>query len=137
MPTFYVIDWILERGKSAGITANNLGKAQMVEKCHAQSVKYALKQGFKIVSGSDPIFPIEQASRDFAAMAKRISDPWVVLQAGTITAADMLDMDYEIGSLVTGKIADIVALSGDPLADISAMETVNFVMKYGVVIRAE
>jgi len=55
--------------------------------------------------------------------------------AGTMSAAKLLGWDKHVGSLQTGKWADIVAVSGDPLADIHAMQNVTFVMKNGVVYR--
>jgi len=135
IPTFFVLDWILEMGRKQGITKNNLSKAQLVGTRHNQSMEYALKHGVKIVLGSDPIFPMELAIKEFAAMDKRIPDKWIILKAGTITAAEMLGMDKELGSLSVGKLADIVAMPGDPLTNMSAIENVTFVMKGGEIIR--
>ncbi|QIB66986.1 metal-dependent hydrolase family protein [Kineobactrum salinum] len=135
VPTLYVVDWILEQGQSGGISADNLKKARLVARKHAGSVKLAYDAGVKMVVGSDPIFPMEQAVREFNAMAKRIPDNWYVLKAGTISAAEMLGLQESIGSLTEGKQADIVAAPENPIDDMSHIESVNFVMKGGVVIR--
>jgi len=136
VPTLYVLDWILEMGQKGGITANNLEKAKLVAMKHASSVAMAYKYGVKMALGSDPIFPMDQAIREFDAMAKRIPDNWYVLQMGTINSAEMLGLEGSIGSLEVGKQADIVASSSNPIDSMKNIESVNFVMKGGKVIRA-
>ncbi len=135
VPTLYVADWILERGRQGGITANNLEKAMLVNQKHSDSVRLAVKYGVPLALGSDPIFPMEESIREFNAMARRIDDKWLVLQAGTINSAKMLGLDDQIGSLSPGKQADIVAMPNSPLEDMRNIEQVNFVMKGGVVVR--
>jgi len=61
--------------------------------------------------------------------------PMDSIVAGTLSGATLLGLDKSIGSIVPGKIADIVAVSGDPLADIHRMENVVFVMKKGAVYK--
>ncbi|NIB44969.1 amidohydrolase family protein [Pseudomaricurvus alkylphenolicus] len=136
VPTLYVLDWILEMGQKGGITANNLEKAKMVAKKHADSVAMAYKYGVKMALGSDPIFPMDQAIREFDAMAKRIPDNWYVLQMGTINSAEMLGLKDTIGSLEVGKQADIVATAKNPIDEMKNIESVSFVMKGGKVVRA-
>jgi len=137
VPTVYVLDWILEMGKKGAITANNLAKAQLVARMHSNSVKMAYKYGVKMALGSDPIFPMDQAIREFDAMAKRIPDNWYVLQMGTINSAEMLGLEKDIGSLAVGKQADIIAAPESPIDEMSNIEQVNFVMKGGKVIRQQ
>lgn len=135
IPTRYVLDWILEMGQSGGITANNLAKAQLVAKTHASAMKAAYEAGVSMALGSDPIFPMEQSIREFAAMARVLEDNWFVLRAGTISAAEMLDLDQLVGSLAVGKQADIVAMPLNPIDDMKNIEEVNFVMIGGRVVR--
>lgn len=137
VPTLYVVDWILEMGRQGGISANNLEKAQLVEKKHSDSVKMAYEYGVRMALGSDPIFPMDQAIREFDAMAKRIPDNWYVLRAGTINAAELLSLKNEIGSLSVGKQTDIVAGSASPIDDMTNIELVSFVMKGGEVVRQD
>lgn len=135
VPTVYVLDWILEMGRRGGITASNLGKAELVAETHSKAVKLAYKHGVKMALGSDPIFPMELAIKEFQAMAKRIPDNWAVLQMGTINSAELLGLEDQIGSLAVGKQADIVAAPKSPIDEISNIEQVNFVMKGGKVFR--
>jgi imidazolonepropionase-like amidohydrolase len=136
IPTFYVLDWILAMGESAGITPDNLAKARLVESKHQQSALMAYKHGVKMALGSDCIFPVELAIKEFGAMNRRLNDNWYVLRAGTISSAEMLGLDDQIGSLKIGKQADIVATRHSPIEDMTNIEAVSFVMKDGMVVRA-
>ncbi len=135
VPTRYVLDWILEMGQSGGITANNLAKAELVAKTHATAMRAAYKAGVRMALGSDPIFPMEQSIREFSAMARILEDNWFVLRAGTISAAEMLELDQLVGSLAVGKQADIVAMPLNPIDDMKNIEEVNFVMIGGRIVR--
>ncbi|REJ86050.1 MAG: amidohydrolase family protein [Acidobacteria bacterium] len=134
VPTVYVVDWILERGASGGISANNLEKAELVSKRHGESVALATEAGVRLVIGSDPIFPMEEAIREFTALAKRVRDNWTVLRAGTLHAAEMLGIDDELGSLAVGKRADLVATPRSPIEQMMNIEQVDFVMQDGLVV---
>ncbi len=135
VPTLYVVDWILERGATGGISANNLAKAKLVAEKHGNSVKLAASAGVNLVIGSDPIFPMDEAIREFTSLARRVPDTWLVLRAGTINPAHMLGLEDEIGSLEIGKQADIVASPESPIDNMQNIENVAFVMKGGVVIK--
>ena len=78
---------------------------------------------------------MNEAIREFTSMAKRLGDNWYVMRAGTIHPAGMLGLEDEIGSLEVGKQADIVATAANPIDDMANIETVNFVMKGGELIR--
>ena len=135
VPTVYVVDWILERGATGGISANNLEKAKKVSALHAQSIAHAGDSGVRLVIGSDPIFPMEEAIREFTALAKRVRDNWEVLRAGTLHPAMMLELDDQLGSLAVGKKADLVASPQSPIERMQNIEQVSFVMKDGRVVR--
>lgn len=75
------------------------------------------------------------AVEEFRLVAEATGDNWTALRAGTIVAAEMLERDAELGSIAPGKLADIVAMPGNPVADIGATERVDFVMKDGAIIR--
>ena len=135
VPTLYVLDWILERGATGGISANNLAKAELVASQHSNSVKMAVERGVNLIIGSDPIFPMEEAIREFTSLARRVPDNWLVLRAGTINPARMLGLEDEIGTLTVGKQADIVASPENPIDRMQNIENITFVMKGGVVVR--
>ena len=96
--------------------------------------------GVKIALGTDQ-FPFEPNDGTTATVAeaelyvKAGMTPLQALQAGTAKAAEMLQMGSDLGSIGIGKLADIDALGADPLKDVHALRTVEFVMKGGVVYR--
>src|SRR6266481_2811906 len=107
-----------------------------------QAVRRAVAAGVTIVFGSgatSPAIPHGKQANQFAYYAKWGMSPAQALQTAFMPAARMLNYDWasQIGSIDRGKFADIIAVSGNPLADISEMERVKFVMKGGVVIRNE
>ena len=95
--------------------------------------------GLKITVGSGvdgSTFPHGTQALEFVALVKQAHlSPARVLQAGTMTNAEMLGWQDRIGSIEKGKYADVIAVSGDPLADITELERVTFVMKGGRIIR--
>ena len=107
-----------------------------------QAFRRALAAGVTIVFGSgatSPAIPHGKQANQFAFYAKWGMTSAQALQTAFMPAAQMLNYDWEtqIGSIDRGKFADIIAVSGNPLADVSEMERVKFVMKGGVVIRNE
>jgi imidazolonepropionase-like amidohydrolase len=95
----------------------------------------ALRGGVRIVLGTDAgVVPHGSNAREFAALVQLGMTPIDAIRAGTISAAHALKMSDRIGSIEPGKLADIVAVSGDPLADIAAMERMVLVVKEGVVV---
>jgi imidazolonepropionase-like amidohydrolase len=135
VPTLYVLEWILQQGVGGGITADNYRKAQAVAEQHRQSVLRAYRGGVKIAMGSDSIFPLDEVPREFASLVRAGIRPWDAVKAGTVNAAQLLGIEAEAGSLDVGKRADLVAVPGDPVADIAALQHVTFVMSAGKVIR--
>ncbi len=97
-------------------------------------------KGLKIVFGSGvdgDLYPHGTQARDFEWMVKRGMTPVAALQSATLVNSQMLGWQDQIGSIDKGKYADIVAVSGDPLKDITEMQRVKFVMKGGKVIKNE
>jgi imidazolonepropionase-like amidohydrolase len=135
VPTLYVLDWIVETSAKGGVTKSTLDKAKQIVAQHDNAVRLAQKHGIKLVIGSDPVFPMDQAIREYAALASRGVQPWDVLRAGTINAAEMLGMETRIGNIRAGKLADIVAMPSNPIEEIKAVEAINFVMKDGQIVR--
>jgi len=96
----------------------------------------ALKAGVKLVFGTDSgVCPYEYSVRQFAFMVKYGMTPMQAIQSATINAADLIGKPSQFGSLRAGKFADIIAVDGDPIADIHQLEHVSFVMKEGVVYK--
>lgn len=106
---------------------------------HEPSFKKALKAGVKIAYGTDMGgIPWDQSeAQDFPLMVKFGMAPMDAIKAATSRAADLLDQQGQIGTLAAGAYADVVAVPGDPLRDITALGHVQFVMKDGKVVRGE
>ena len=97
----------------------------------------AHKAGVKIVFGTDcGVGPHGDNAREFEYMVEGGMSPMDALRSATSVAAEFLGIQDRLGTLEAGKLADIIAVAGDPLADISRMRAVHFVMKEGVVYRA-
>jgi imidazolonepropionase-like amidohydrolase len=128
VPTLYVGEYV---AKGRG------GVWPAMIKVHEDTFRKALKLGVKIAFGTDAggfdwnVNP----TIEFIAMTKYGMTPMRAIQSATARAAELLDMQKDIGTLEAGKLADVVAVPGDPLADVSALSRVDFVMKGGVVIR--
>jgi len=104
---------------------------------HEVSFKKALKAGVKIAFGTDMggIPWTEPIANEFGLMVKFGMSPMDAIKAATSSAANLLDMKGEIGVIAPGAFADIVAVQGDPLADVEALKNTSFVMKDGKVFK--
>ena len=103
---------------------------------HAQEFRKQLAAGVPMAMGSDVgPFPHGTQAREFVLMVKYGMSPLAALQAGTLNGAKLLGWEDQIGALKPGYFADIIAVSGDPLQDISVLQKVAFVMKGGMIYR--
>ena len=111
-------------------------KMNMVLPIAKKNLAHAFKEGVKIAFGTDAaVYPHGMNAGEFATMVKMGLPPLVAIQAATVNAADLLGWSDRVGTLELGKFADIVAVSGDPVADVSTLEHVRFVMKGGEIIK--
>jgi len=102
-----------------------------------ENFRKAVKAGAKMAFGTDAgVCPYGTSGKQFAFMVKYGMTPMQAIQAATSNAADLLGHSSEIGSVKAGKFADLIAVGGDPLQDISVLETVDFVMKDGKVYKS-
>jgi imidazolonepropionase-like amidohydrolase len=133
VPTIFVGEYVAEGRAAAGAPV-----WKQMGVIHEQTFRRALKAGVKIAFGTDiggfdwQINP----AREFALMVKWGMSPEQALRSGTVAAAELLGWSDRLGSIEAGKIADIVAVQGDPLTDITRLEHVRFVMKAGAVQEA-
>jgi imidazolonepropionase-like amidohydrolase len=103
---------------------------------YPQTFRKVVQAGVKMSFGTDlGICPYGSSPKQFALMVKYGMTPMQAIQAATSNAADLLGHSSEIGSIKSGKYADLVAVSGDPLTNISVLEKVEFVMKEGRVYK--
>jgi imidazolonepropionase-like amidohydrolase len=111
-------------------------KADVAVKAQDGMVKRALQMGVKIALGTDAaVYPHGDNALEFVLMAADGMTPAQSLRAGTSVAATLLGLEAKIGTLDPGKLADIVAVSGNPIQDIKATQSVVFVMKEGRLFR--
>jgi len=104
---------------------------------HAETFRRALKAGVKIAFGTD-VGGFEwtiNPAKEFALMVKYGMTPAQALRSATVSGAELVDMKNQFGSVEAGKFADLVAVSGNPVKDVSVLEEVSFVMKEGVVYK--
>ena len=116
--------------------AKATGGKYSLEALREKSGRLAVSRGLKISfgSGAGP-FPHGVQAREFAYLVKYGMTPAQAIQTATTIAAEMMGWQAQIGSIEKGKFADIVAVAGDPLSDITELERVKFVMKGGQIVR--
>ena len=121
--------------KPSGLDAVALEKSRIVLNYQSDAFQRALKHHLRIAFGldDDPYY----LPKEFSALVKGGLTPVQALQAATVRAAELLGLSASVGSIEAGKSADIIAVSGDPLKDLSAMEKVVFVMKAGEIVRQQ
>lgn len=132
-PTLTVTEYVAPGRTAAG--APIWGKMLQY---HRDTFQRAVRKGVKIAFGTDAggfSWDALNQAKEFAYETRYGMTPMQAIQSATRAAADLLDMSDRVGTLEPGKLADIVAVPGDPLRDITAMENVGFVMKDGVVYR--
>jgi imidazolonepropionase-like amidohydrolase len=131
-PTIYVGVYVAEGRAAAGapiwLTMRDM---------QAKAFLVAVRKGVKIAYGTDAggYAWTENQAKEFAYMVRYGMTPLQAIQSATIVAADLLERPNDLGAIEVGKFADIIAVSGDPLRDITELERVRFVMKGGEVFR--
>jgi len=130
VPTFTISEYFVAHP----LTVNGGPREQELLDLHAQEFRKQLAAGVPMAVGSDVgPFPHGTQAREFVLMVKYGMSPLSVLQADLINGAKLLDWEGQIGELKPGYLADIIAVPGNPLEDISTLQHVDFVMKGGVV----
>jgi imidazolonepropionase-like amidohydrolase len=132
VPTIFVGEYVAQGRAAEGAPV----WVKMIQ-IHEDTFRRAMKAGVKIAFGTDAggfDWKIDPA-KEFSSMVKFGMTPAQAVRSATVTAAELLGMQDSLGTIEAGKLADIVAVPGDPLADVSVMEKVDFVMKGGVVYR--
>jgi len=135
VPTLYVLNYIVQEGEKAGIPAENVAKGRSVIEDRDRNIRKAFAAGVKLAFGTDTIFPEKYGPREFALLVKLGLTPFRAIRSATLGSAELMGLDKELGSIERGKLADIVAVPGNPLDDVRQLEHVQFVMKEGQVIR--
>jgi len=133
-PTLMATEWIMS--KIDNYPPALQAKARAAAAARSDMFRNAVKMGVKISFGTDAaVFPHGQNAKEFALMTGLGMAPIDALKSATSNDAELLGIAQKTGTLEKGKLADIIAMPGDPTADITATERVSFVMKDGRIIR--
>jgi imidazolonepropionase-like amidohydrolase len=134
----YNDDYILAEFSKKGYPQKIIDKEKLIGRLQRENFQKAVKAGVKIAFGSDAgVYPHGWNGKQFFYMVKYGLTPMQAIQSATINAADLLDWKDKTGSITKGKLADIIAVQGNPLDDITILEHVKFVMKEGIVYKNE
>jgi imidazolonepropionase-like amidohydrolase len=133
-PTLMATEWIMN--KLENYPPPLQAKAKAAATARSEMFRNALKLGVKISFGTDAaVFPHGQNAKEFKLMVDLGMTPIDALKAATANVAELLGIGQKVGTLEKGKLADVIAMPGDPTSDITATERVSFVMKEGKIIR--
>jgi imidazolonepropionase-like amidohydrolase len=128
-------DWIAAEGSRAGWPEETLRKNQETTEAQRHGFRRAVEAGVRMAFGTDSgVYPHGWNARQFAIMTQLGMSAMDAIRSATVVAADLLRWQDRVGSVSPGKFADLVAVDGDPLDDISVLERPSFVMKAGQVV---
>src|SRR5947209_6472073 len=138
VPTLYLIDWHRENAAHSDVPEFSRRKMQMVSDAAQSNAKQAIAAGVRIGLGTDAaVYPHGLNAHELGVYVRLGMTPLQAIQTATVNDADLLGWSDKVGSLEAGKWADIIAVDGDPLKDVTTLEHVKFVMKGGDVVKNE
>ncbi len=136
VPTIYIHEYIMTRGKASGYPAEYLEKERISGEKEMKVFRRAVELGVRIAYGTDAaVCPHGENGRQFAVMVEHGMSRLAAVQSATINAAELMGWSDRAGSLEAGKWADLIAVRENPLENIRALENVAFVMKGGKVYK--
>ena len=137
-PTLYVGQTILEDHAELNIPAHQVERERAMTGTQERAFKLALSEKLPIVFATDAgVFPHGRNAREFAIRVRLGQAPMQAIEGATRLAAEAIGWSDRVGTLEPGRYADLIAVSGDPLKDITELERVSFVMKGGSVVRGQ
>jgi imidazolonepropionase-like amidohydrolase len=133
----YNDDYILAEGAKNGVFQESLDKERVIGLKQRQTFQAAVKAGVKMIFGTDGgVYPNGFNARQFATMVKWGMTPTQAVQAATANAAEALGRTSDVGAIAVGRYGDLIGVAGDPLADVTLLQSVTFVMKGGDVVKS-
>ena len=137
VPTLIILEEIVKDGERKGVPANSIAKARAIAGDRRTRLRAAYRAGVKFALGTDATSDIHgRNGEEFRYMVDILgATPMEAITIGTMNAATLLGVEKELGSVAAGKLADIVAVRGDPLRDVGLLARVDFVMKGGAVVK--
>lgn len=138
VPTLYTSVVIARQGREANIPESEIQRSQAISEIKDQGFKRALAAGLPIGFSTDAaVIPHGENAQEFLTRAQLGEQPMAGIVAATSLNAEIMGWTDRVGSVTAGKYADLIAVAGDPLKDISELTRVGFVMKGGEVIKNE
>jgi imidazolonepropionase-like amidohydrolase len=136
VPTLYLGDWLIENAAPIKLPAPLLEKAKVVLPQARVNIGRAIKAGVPIAFGTDAaVYPHGLNAREFAVLVKLGMTPIQAIRTATLNASELLGWTDKVGTIEAGKFADLIAVDGEPLKDVRALEQVQWVMKGGAVVK--
>ncbi len=141
VPTLVTFEAVAEEGAKLGFPAESLAKIEDVRGSGPQSLDIYRRAGVKMAYGTDLLGPMHRhQSREFSIRA-RVLPASEIIKSATLIGAELVGLQGKVGTIKVGAYADIIAINGNPLADISLLtgqgENIPFVMKGGSVIKSD
>ena len=134
----YNDDYLLGRAKEFKIPEEYIEKEKLVGKTQRENFAKAVKAGVKVAFGTDAgVYPHGENARQFMYMVKFGLTPAGAIRSATSDAAELIGKGKDLGRIAPGFYGDLIAVSGDPLEDVTVLEKIGFVMKGGAVVRQE
>jgi imidazolonepropionase-like amidohydrolase len=138
VPTSYPLFWFEKNAPSLHMPPWVMEKAAIIIPAAKKNMAIAFRSGVRVALGTDAgVYPHGQNGGEFWSMVELGLSPVQALQAGTVNAAELMGWADRIGAIRKGMFADMVAVKGDPLSDVTLLQHVQFVMKDGVVYKDE
>jgi imidazolonepropionase-like amidohydrolase len=138
VPTLYLMDWNRENLGKRNPPDFVVRKMKEVSAVGQNNLKKAFAAGLKVAFGTDAaVYPHGLNAHEFAVYVRLGMTPLQAIQTATVNASDLLGWSKKVGTLESGKFADLIAVDGDPLKDVTTLEQVKFVMKGGEVVKNE
>jgi len=138
VPDIYTDEYILAEADHLGLPPKMIEKEKELRKHQLVNWKRAIAAGVKLAFGTDAgVYPHGQNAHQFHSLLDLGLTPAQVIRMATTNAADLIGWSDRVGTLTPGHYADLIAVDGDPLTDVTELERVRFVMKGGVVVKGE
>ncbi|NOT62672.1 MAG: amidohydrolase family protein [Acidobacteria bacterium] len=136
VPTIYLTEWFMENYEKLGLPAQIIAKAKEVMPAMKKNLTHAIQQGTPVAFGTDAaVYPHGLNAREFAVLVRMGMTPLQAIQTATVHASKLIGQDDRLGAIEAGKLADLIAVEGDPTKDVTTLERVKFVMKGGAVFK--
>jgi imidazolonepropionase-like amidohydrolase len=129
-------DWMIQEGPRLGYSDEVMQKTELTNDAQRENFAKAVKAGVKIAFGTDAgIYPHGMNAKNLAFHVRFGQTPMEAIQSATLVSAELMGWEDRVGSLRPGRFADLIAVDGDPLDDVTVLEDIPFVMKGGEVVK--